>query len=358
LFQQQGNSLRVSGHLRKLIVMGKRKMTSCACAPRISASPPTAAGLAAMQEQNSAVSVIDRDRLLTNWSLTVSRINGNSRPDAGFGSYGATTSAVCLDNSQSFPQSRTASARLAGFDKESACPDSDHSRWFVRDTTRRAELERRALDIAEQERQRIGRDLHDDLCQQLTGIEFLSQTLAHQLLAQSPAQAERAREIAQMVREAITHTRDLARGLSLAELETRGLAGALDHLARRTRKLFKVKTHFCSAMSGFGPAPVVGIHLYRIAQEAVGNALKHGRARRIDISLARRSDRLVLTVKDDGLGLPLKPCNGNGMGLRAMQYRARAIGGTVAFQRNQDAGTTVSCSVRDAFAHHNSRSIL
>lgn len=224
-----------------------------------------------------------------------------------------------------------------------------YSRWFVRDITRRLELEREVLVVAERERQRIGHELHDDLCQQLTGIEFLSQTLVGQLTPVSEENAVRAREIAQMVRKAIDHTRELAHGLSPVQLETVGLTGALEELAARTRRLFKIDCRFRSNARAWNHDPTLGIHLYRIAQEAVSNALKHGRAKRVEIGLVRNRYRLVLAVSDDGVGLPQRSRKTKGTGLRVMQYRASAIHGHVVVRPNLNGGTTVSCTISDAF---------
>jgi PAS domain S-box-containing protein len=232
-----------------------------------------------------------------------------------------------------------------------------HSRWFVRDITRRVELEREVLVVAERERQRIGHALHDDLCQQLTGIEFLSQTLAGQLAGVSAANAGRAREIAQMVRKAIDHTRELAHGLAPVQLETLGLTGALEELAERTRKFFKIDCRFRSNARAWSHDPALGIHLYRIAQEAVSNAVKHGRAKSVEIGLVRNRYRLVLAVTDNGVGLPLKPRKVKGAGLRVMGYRAGAIHGNLVVRRSRNGGTTVTCTVSDAFSSRKSREV-
>ena len=222
------------------------------------------------------------------------------------------------------------------------------SRWFVRDITRQVELEREILSVAEQERQRLGQDLHDDLCQQLTGIEFLSQTLAGQLASNSVRNVNRAREIARMIRQAITHTRDLAHGLSPTELEADGLTGALEQLADRTGAMFKVACRFrCKSPVEFEDSEL-GIHLYRIAQEAVTNAVKHGKASRVAITLALSKKELVLSVTDNGSGLPNSLHKSRGMGLRVMQYRAGVIGGSLEISRNAMGGTTVTCSVSKA----------
>lgn len=233
-----------------------------------------------------------------------------------------------------------------------------YSRWFVRDITRQLELEREVLVVAERERQRIGHELHDDLCQQLTGIEFLSQTLAGQLSGVSAVNADRAREIAQMVRKAIDHTRELAHGLAPVQLETVGLNGALEELAARTRRLFQIDCRFRSNAHAWTHDPALGIHLYRIAQEAVSNALKHGRAKRVEIGLVRNKYRLMLAVSDNGVGLPTKPRKSKGTGLRVMQYRAGAIHGHLVVRRNLKGGTTVSCTINDAFRNEKLKSTL
>jgi two-component system sensor kinase FixL len=226
----------------------------------------------------------------------------------------------------------------------------------VRDITRQVELEREILTVAEQERQRLGQDLHDDLCQQLTGIEFLSQTLAGQLASHSARNVNRAREIARMIRQAITHTRELAHGLSPTELEADGLTGALRQLADRTHSMFHVACRFrCKSPVEFKDSEL-GIHLYRIAQEAVTNAVKHGKARRVSINLALTRKALLLSIIDNGSGLPTHVEKSRGMGLRVMQYRAGVIGGTLSFHSNGTGGTTVTCSVSNALINLEAKS--
>ena len=167
-----------------------------------------------------------------------------------------------------------------------------HSRWFVRDVTRQVELEKEILAIGERMQQRIGQDLHDDLCQQLTSIEFLARSLERQLFNHAPAGAARAREVTQLTRQAITHTRELAHGMYPVDLGTEGPAGALEELAARTKKLFRVDCRFrCDSPVRFQDE-ASQTHLYRIAQEAVGNAIKHGNASRIDLRLRETGDQM------------------------------------------------------------------
>jgi PAS domain S-box-containing protein len=222
-----------------------------------------------------------------------------------------------------------------------------HSRWFVRDITRRLELEREILAITEREQRRIGQDLHDDLGQQLAGVEFLTQTLAGQLAKISRPAEVRAREIARMVQGTMAHARELARGLSPIGLESDGLAVSLRELAARTRKLFRIECQFQCKKPVLIHDHHVGIHLYRIAQEAVNNAVKHGKASRIDVGLTKIKDRIVLAVSDNGIGLPKKSRKKRGMGLRIMQYRAGVIDASLVAQQQPNGGTAFVCTVRE-----------
>ena len=222
-----------------------------------------------------------------------------------------------------------------------------HSRWFTRDITHRVELEREILAISEREQRRLGHDLHDDLCQQLAGIEFLSQRLASDLAARTAVGAAQAKEIAQMVQHAMTQTRELARGLSPVRLEAGGLADALRELAAGTKKVFRCECRFRCDPPVLLPNHAVAIHLYRIAQEAVNNALKHGRARRIDISLAAKDHSVILAVNDNGVGIPRKLPRHKGMGLRIMRYRAEVIGGALRVVPHSRGGTRVVCTVAE-----------
>jgi two-component system CheB/CheR fusion protein len=214
---------------------------------------------------------------------------------------------------------------------------------FVRDITERKQLEKEIIEISNREQQRIGQDLHDGLCQELTGIELMCQVLEQKLAAKSKAESERAGEIAQHIRDAISHTRKLARGLSPVELEANGFMSALHELAAHVQKLFQIECRFeC-------PEPVLirnnifATHLYRIVQEAINNAVKHGKAKHILISLKPAGGRLSLIVTDDGLGFSNVSKKSTGMGLHTMKYRAGVVGATLEVRSTDGAGTTVMC---------------
>jgi signal transduction histidine kinase len=219
--------------------------------------------------------------------------------------------------------------------------------WLVilRDMTERKRLEKEILEISDREQRRIGQDLHDGLCQQLAGIEFMSQALEQKIAGRSKADAARVGEIAGHVREAIRQTRLLARGLSPVTLESEGVMPALQELAANTEKMFAVACRFECAQPVLVSDQVVATHLFRIAQEAVSNAIKHGKATRVLIRLTQQHGKAVLAVSDNGTGFPDAVPKQEGMGLRIMQSRAGMIGGTLAMENNPEGGARIVCAV-------------
>jgi hypothetical protein len=215
----------------------------------------------------------------------------------------------------------------------------------ARDITERKRLQKEILEISDREQRRIGQDLHDGLCQQLAGIELMSQAVAQKLAHQSGEHSKQVAEIAAHVRDAITHTRSLARGLSPVTLESEGLMSALQELATNTAKIFNVACRFEFTKPVEVPDHAVATHLFRIAQEAVSNAIKHGKATHIAIRLKKRHDRVSIMVVDNGSGLSEKNQKPKGMGLRIMQSRAGMIGGKLAVENNRNGGACVVCSI-------------
>ena len=222
-----------------------------------------------------------------------------------------------------------------------------NTHWLIifRDITERRRLEREVLEISDQERRRIGQDLHDGLCQHLAGIELMSQVLQQKLAPKSKAAAARAAEIAGHVREAISQTRSLARGLAPVTLESEGLPSALRELAANTEKLFGLQCHVECAEDEINLPSASVTHLYRIAQEAVSNALKHGKATSVSIRLESQSNQVRLIVVDNGQGFPQISPRTTGMGLRIMRYRAGMVGGSLSILPGRPAGTVVTCTV-------------
>jgi two-component system CheB/CheR fusion protein len=214
---------------------------------------------------------------------------------------------------------------------------------FVRDITDRKRLEKEILETSDREQRRIGQDLHDGLCQQLAGIELMSQVLEKNLAAKSKTDAARIGEIAAHVREAIGHTRSLARGLSPVTLELDGLMSALHELAETATNIFRVDCRFrCDPPVKLSDQAVAS-QLFRIAQEAVSNAIRHGKATQVVIQLKEQRGKIVVTISDNGTGFP-KTISRKGMGLRIMQSRAGMIGGTLVIENNPSGGARVVCS--------------
>lgn len=210
----------------------------------------------------------------------------------------------------------------------------------------RKELEQTLLQISEREQTRIGQDLHDGLGQHLAGIELMSQVLQQNLAAKKlKSEAARAGEIARYVREAIGQTRLLARGLSPFVLESEGLLSALKELAGRTEAIFGITCRFEGDTDMLIEDHNAPNHLYRIAQEAVSNAIKHGKAKHVHIELRTNGQGVTLTVKDNGAGIPAELPEKRGIGLRIMQYRVSMIGGTLTVRRGPNGGTIVMCSL-------------
>jgi PAS domain S-box-containing protein len=210
---------------------------------------------------------------------------------------------------------------------------------------RRRQLEEEILHISEREQQRIGQDLHDDLGQQLAGIWLLSTVLKSNLAKQESPEVENAGKIASLLKDALLLTRTLARGLHPVAIQAGGIVTALDELCQRTSDMFgmdcRCKCPDCVVMDN-----TMATHLYRIAQEAVTNAVKHGAAKEVDIELAIHPDSMVLAVKDQGKGIAELDPNRKGMGTRIMSYRADLIGGKLDIQRNKTGvGTSVVCTI-------------
>jgi two-component system, LuxR family, sensor kinase FixL len=216
---------------------------------------------------------------------------------------------------------------------------------FVRDITERKRLEKQILEISDREQGRIGQDLHDGLCQQLAGIELISQVLEQKLEAKSRADAAQARDIAKYVREAISHTRSLARGLFPVTLESEGLKSGLEELCAGMEKMFGISCSLDCRLPVVLQDHIVATHLFRIAQEAVSNAIKHGKARSVVIQLKQQGNTIVLVIRDDGTGFPEVLPNQKGMGLHIMQSRAGMIGGTLAVGNATEGGGLVTCRV-------------
>jgi PAS domain S-box-containing protein len=219
--------------------------------------------------------------------------------------------------------------------------------WFIHgvgfDITERKRLEETILEISSQEQRRIAQDLHDGLGQHLTGIAFMSKVLQEKLTDQSLPEAAEAAKIVQMVNQAIDNTRQLARGLHPVAAEGAGLMSALKKWANEVEDLFHIRCRFYCDRSVEIHDVNVATHLYRIAQEAVNNAIRHGKSQEIMIRLSAKNGSGTLTIRDNGTGFTRNPGSQPGVGLSIMNYRADMVGGSLKVEPNEDHGVIVTC---------------
>lgn len=228
-----------------------------------------------------------------------------------------------------------------------ACAD-DEVLVIIRDVTDRKRLEREIIETASREQQRIGEDLHDSLGQHLTGITFMTKVLERKLTQKAPDEAAEAAEIGRLVIQALAQTRNLARGLFPVELERNGLIAALKELVANVQTTCGVRCALRVSENMFVQDNVLATHVFRIAQEAINNSVKHGKAKNIDVSLSPNGDRLELSVSDDGAGISPET-KMDGLGLRIMHYRARRIGGALEVATTEQGGTRITCLFRNKY---------
>ena len=211
----------------------------------------------------------------------------------------------------------------------------------------RERLEKELLSISEREQRRIGHDLHDSLCQHLTGTALAGHVLGEKLAARGMPEIADANRVVALVEEGISLARSLARGLAPVELEEEGLMAAFRELARSTSERLRIQCRFEVSEPVLISDADTATHLFRIAQEAISNAIRHGRAQNVRISLSHEGGGVALRVKDDGCGLPDILPPDRGMGLHIMQHRAAMIGARFSIRR-EGAGTLVACVLPDA----------
>lgn len=213
---------------------------------------------------------------------------------------------------------------------------------IIRDVSRERQLEAEIIEVSAREQRRIGRDIHDGLGQTLTGLSYMSRSLVRRLEGQ-PAEHAVASRIATEIEEAIRVAHALSHGLNPVELVDDELARALDEMAQRIENVHGIDCRF-EQQGDVGVADAVATyHLYRIAQEATNNAVKHAAAPRIEMALTRDEGQLVLRIRDEGQGMTADAIPARGMGLQTMRYRASLIGASLRIHSVQDAGTVVTC---------------
>ena len=221
--------------------------------------------------------------------------------------------------------------------------DSAAGRIALLEHSRR--LEHEIVNISEEAQSRIGQDLHDGVCQVLAALSCSAASLRTDLENRNlPVEANTAAELAHLLQAAVVETRDLARSLVPAHVSEVGLAVALEALSQSVTRLHRVNCTFELRGREGVAGEVMATHLYRIAQEAINNAIKHGKARSIRLSLRTTPDDWTLGITDDGIGISETPSR-SGMGLAVMAYRARVTGGELTLERPPSGGTKVTCTV-------------
>jgi PAS domain S-box-containing protein len=205
-------------------------------------------------------------------------------------------------------------------------------------------LERKILEVSESEQRKLGEDLHDDLGQQLTGMSLLASVLATDLRKQANPLAEEAQSLVNYLGEASLCARNLAKGLYPIALDRGGFRLALDQLASRISRISNV---LCELKydDSFKLTDNDAIQLYRIVQEAVNNAIKHGQARRIQIECKAEKKNFLACVINDGLPFREPQQIAKGMGLSLMRHRARMIGARLAIRRGPEGGCETICTI-------------
>ncbi|MBA4391326.1 MAG: hypothetical protein C0399_10365 [Syntrophus sp. (in: bacteria)] len=218
---------------------------------------------------------------------------------------------------------------------------------IVRDITRRKRLESEILEISGREQRRIGQDLHDSLSQHLAGIGFMGKALEKKIIGHQPLERSDVTEIVSLIDQAITLTRSFARGLNPVRFEADGLIMALSELTVNVEKRFGISCSFEYSQQIQIEDNAVETHLYRIVQEALNNAIKHGKAHTVAIKLHQDHNTCTLTVEDDGCGIGNAVNHRKGMGLNIMRYRASMIGASLDIRDGERGGTTLTCSFQN-----------
>ncbi len=237
---------------------------------------------------------------------------------------------------------------------------------IIHDLTSRRYLERQILEATASEQRRIGQDLHDGLCQELVSLSFGLELIARKLEMKGIAEFKAIQKLGDSLEAITNQARNLARGLNPVDVDAGGLPASLEQLAARIADSTGIRCDFHWDQRAQAQDGTVATHLFRIAQEAIGNAIKHGKPSRINLALCCENGTMTLTIEDNGSGVRsghvrsidsistatrrLRPRAGEspstGMGLQTMNYRARLIGGTFNIEPGRRGGTLITCSLR------------
>ena len=215
------------------------------------------------------------------------------------------------------------------------------------DITSQKKLESEIIRTSEQERQRIGNDLHDGLGPHLVGVKFMANTLEKKLSGRNlEHEVKDIREIDTLLTQGINQIRRLVKGLCPVDIDVEGLIVALEDLTMNTQRVYGVKCSFEHDESLLLTDNIAATHLYLIAQESVNNAIKHSKATVISLTIAKDSPGIVvMDISDNGIGFKKLLDSDSGVGINIMKYRARLINASIDIRRNDLGGTSVQCFI-------------
>lgn len=220
----------------------------------------------------------------------------------------------------------------------------------VDDRTETKRLELEVIEISERERRQLGQYLHDDLCSHLLGIEVMQKVMRQKLAALGYGDLATIDKLRNLVQDAINKTTRISRGLCPINIAEQGLEMTLEELCRDIQEIYGVSCSLSHDEEPFFQDAKIATHIYYIAREAAYNAVKHGKAQHIALSLSRQGHTGKLQIRDDGEGIP-KSLKLKGMGIRIMHYRARRIGAVLEARRDGDCGSIV-CLMFNLFSNH------
>lgn len=218
---------------------------------------------------------------------------------------------------------------------------------IVRDITDQKQLEEAIMHASEKEKQRIGLEIHDDLCQSLVAVTLLCHSLHSSLAAKKLDEQEDAKQVVELLNQVNAHARSMARGLSGMDLTGDAFGEAIMDLAARTTRATKIECKCEIDKSVSFDSNTVAVHVFRIIQQSINNAVTHAEPSHLGIRV-ESNDGITITVFDDGIGIPDPVPQKSGMGLRFMQYRARLIRASLVIRRRSGGGTEVVCALPKA----------
>lgn len=215
----------------------------------------------------------------------------------------------------------------------------------IRDLSAQRELEKQLIERGNEERRKIGRELHDGLGQMLTGIRLLTESLTRKLQANALPGAEEVKEISEMITEADQYARSISQGMVQVDVEKRGLSVAIQNLCKQTTKYAGIECTMMESNEIKIENHTMAVHIYRIIQEAISNAIKHGKAHKVIIRLSQNKYHTSISIDDDGEGFNPDEIENKGIGLQIMKYRVGIMGGIFEIARTEEKMTRIQCII-------------